>query len=796
MIEDATDPKSEDLSAREALDALWGLFGDSILYTLTPDLRIVSGDLAQLLGYETCPEMRLADWIDSIVDRGSASETPPILDRDNLGGPHTTLSRRYRLRRGDGSWSWVEDRRVHRTSSNGKAVAVGMLRDINELVKAKRQQMVSDASFSALVETLPFEIWTVGADGRYLMTNHLAQKTFGQVEGKLPTDLGLDPDTEQKWLGNNNRALQGETVRTEQSYLRGDREHVIQEILAPIVCDGDVIGAVGANLDVTKQKLDAESLLASEQRHQSLLQAIPDRVFLQEADGTYVDYHDSGVGRLVVPPSEFMGRRMQDVLPKEMLQSVEPAFQRVVETRMPQVAEYNTSGSERSGFMEARMVPCGETRVLTIVRNITDRRLAEITLEHQRSALEQIVSGASLEDALIQIIRGIEASCPGTLGSIILLDSDCRKVATSLAPSIGESYASLILGLEIGPSTGSCGTACYRREPVIVTDIESDPLWNDYRDIARRFDLKACWSYPILREDGEPMGSFAMYYRTQKGPTETELGLINEAIRVAGVAIHRHRIESELRELNNELERRVQERTQAFRISNDELESFSYSVAHDLRAPLRTIAGFSQILSEEYGKLLDEKGRDYVQRCIDAANNMGNIVDALLELSRINRGSFSIKEVDLTRLAHDVVADLMARQPHLPVEFKIQEGMRAQADPRLVMIALENLFNNALKFSKDRSKPTIEMGQTTSDGVSVFFVKDNGIGFDQAFANRLFNPFVSLHPGSPRKGDGIGLATVQRIVNRHGGRIWAEGEIDCGAKFNFTLGPGSHDAGA
>ena len=224
--------------------------------------------------------------------------------------------------------------------------------------------------------------------------------------------------------------------------------------------------------------------------------------------------------------------------------------------------------------------------------------------------------------------------------------------------------------------------------------------------------------------------------------------------------------------------------------ANRELEAFSYSVSHDLRAPLRSIEGFSQILLEDYADRLDEEGEDYLGRVQAASRRMALLIDDLLILSRVTRSALKRETVDLSVLAREIAAELKNSQLEREAEFVIAGGLTANGDARLLRLALENLLNNAWKFTKREEKATIEFGSTTLGGRErVYFVRDNGVGFDEAYAGKLFGAFQRLH--QEFEGTGIGLTTVQRIVRRHGGRVWAGGAVGEGATFYFTLG-GEH----
>lgn len=238
-------------------------------------------------------------------------------------------------------------------------------------------------------------------------------------------------------------------------------------------------------------------------------------------------------------------------------------------------------------------------------------------------------------------------------------------------------------------------------------------------------------------------------------------------------------------ELNASLEERVRERTVELEATNRELEAFSYSVSHDLRAPLRTVDGFSLALEEDYAGVIDETGRDYIRRVRTGVQRMGQLIDALLQLSRVTRAELVREDVDVTALARTVAQTLSEENPAKPVAWRIEDGLRAMADAKLLQVALENLLGNAVKFSSKVERPEIDFGFDPEK--SAWFVRDNGAGFDMQYAHRLFNAFNRLHGDKDFRGSGIGLATVARVVRRHGGSIWAQSEVNHGATFWFTL---------
>lgn len=244
---------------------------------------------------------------------------------------------------------------------------------------------------------------------------------------------------------------------------------------------------------------------------------------------------------------------------------------------------------------------------------------------------------------------------------------------------------------------------------------------------------------------------------------------------------------NQTRQANADLERRVADRTRQLEAANRELEAFAYAVSHDLRAPLRSMSGFSQILQESAPPGLDDKSRHYLQRIHDASVRMSSLIDDLLNLSRIGRSELTARPISLSQIAAEAAAAVRERHPTRDVQLEIAPGMEVSADPRLLRIALENLVSNAWKYSSRCPQAHVSIGTQAGEHGPVYFVRDDGVGFDMKYADKLFVPFQRLHPEAEFPGSGIGLVTVQRIVARHGGRVWADAKPDEGATFYFTL---------
>jgi signal transduction histidine kinase len=355
-------------------------------------------------------------------------------------------------------------------------------------------------------------------------------------------------------------------------------------------------------------------------------------------------------------------------------------------------------------------------------------------------------------------------------------------------------------------------------------NVEGLNEWN--YQVKGRFTIQDSWSNldhtgrvfrQLWQNPGEPVYTFIAYQEYFEpwdwivgcGGREEIIyerrleGLRGKFLRVAGifffislihvysftrVEIARRQREEEVRELNKELEQRVTDRTAQLEATNRELDAFAYSVSHDLRAPLRAIDGFSEALLDEYGDKLDEEGKTYLRYLQEGSHEMSDLIDGLLKLSRSTRGEMALERADLSAMAAIVKEELRKTEPERRVDVHIAPDVEAFADPRLLRVVMENLLGNAWKYTGRAAEACIEFGVEEREGKTVYFVRDNGAGFDMTYADKLFLPFHRLHKTSEFQGIGIGLATVERIIRRHGGRIWAQAAAGEGATFYFTLG--------
>lgn len=306
--------------------------------------------------------------------------------------------------------------------------------------------------------------------------------------------------------------------------------------------------------------------------------------------------------------------------------------------------------------------------------------------------------------------------------------------------------------------------------------------------IIRQLGLSSSMTVPLLAH-GHALGTLTLVMsESGRHFDSADLALVEDLARRAALMIDNAKLFKETQKLNSELEQRVQERTAHLTAVNKELEAFSYSVSHDLRAPLRAVDGFSQALLEDYNDVLDAMGKDFLNRIRTESQRMGNLIDDLIGLSRFSRMEMNFVKVDLTKMVREIAAECQSKEPERQVDISIQEGVSGCGDERLIHVALQNLINNAWKFTSKTPQARIEFGCTISNGTPEYYVRDNGAGFDMAYVNKLFGAFQRLHGMNEFTGTGIGLATVQRIMHRHGGFIRAEGKVNAGASFYFTLG--------
>jgi PAS domain S-box-containing protein len=406
----------------------------------------------------------------------------------------------------------------------------------------------------------------------------------------------------------------------------------------------------------------------------------------------------------------------------------------------------------------------------------TRRQLAELTV------LQAVALAGTESETEASLLERVMLTIGDTLfhgrGSIMLLDPSAGVLRMAAAArAVSEESKRYVVPL----GHGITGTVAQRGQPWRVPDVRQEPTY-----VAGGAVTLSELCVP-LKVGERVLGVINIESAQLDAFSEADERLLLTLAGQLAPAIERLRAEAALRQLNAELEQRVQERTAQLEAANKELEAFSYSVSHDLRSPLRSIDGFSQALLEDYEDQLNADGQDYLRRVRAATQRMGQLIDDLLNLSRITRAELHQELVDLSALAQVVVAELQHAEPQRAVEVVIAADLHGQGDARLLQIVLANLLGNAWKFTSKQAQARIELGAVVRDGHTTYFVRDNGAGFDMAYVSKLFGAFQRLHAMTEYSGTGIGLAIVQRIIHRHGGHVWAEGAVGQGATFYFTL---------
>jgi signal transduction histidine kinase len=472
------------------------------------------------------------------------------------------------------------------------------------------------------------------------------------------------------------------------------------------------------------------------------------------------------------------------------------AHAEVFRTGKPQSYEVEFPGADGIRNYEALVGPVmseGQVVALTVsARDITDRKKSELArlralkrLEVLRDIDAAILKAQSTKDIASAALLGLNDLVASDRSSVTLLDFDAQRWVLLAHRGVGDVPVQIGKGIPLDYIFGDINLM--REGKVNVTQPLNRVSESPVEVSLARDGFKAYINVPLVAR-GEVIGTLNLGTKSENGFHDDDIDIAKDIADVIAIAIQQANLHEQVKAYAEELEARVKQRTAALEAANRELESFSYSVSHDLRAPLRSIDGFSQAVVEDFADQLDATGQDYLRRIRRASQRMGRLIDDLLALSRINRSDINRHRINVGDLAGEVINTLRHIDPHRDVSFTVKGTVTAYADAQLMRVVLENLLGNAWKFTANNPLASIEVGMQKDDDRNVIYVRDNGAGFDMQFANKLFGAFQRLHSAEEFDGTGIGLASVQRIIHRHGGEVWAEGEIGKGATFYFTLG--------
>ena len=684
----------------------------------------------------------------------------------------------------------------------------------------------SEQKYQALTEQIPAVIYNDLATGSgetiYIsphveeMLGYSAQDWIG--DPNLCTRI-IHPDDLQRVDRESENARRAERFSLDYRYIARDGRIVWVRDEAVLVKDETGKPGLwqGVMLDITAQKQAEEALRESRERLQLFFNQSLDGFFFSILDEPkewddsrdkeeVIDYvithqhiteaNDAMVEQYGATRENFLGRTASDFFAHDLEQG------RQSRRKMFDAGRLRMETEERKDdgapiWVEGDYVCMKDeqgriTGMFGIQRDITERKRAEeqsqLQLRRLRASNEidrAITSSLDMRLSLDILLDQALSQLGVDAASILLLDDTSQ----TLEYAAGKGFRSTAIcqsRLRLGE--GLAGQAGLQRKVLHVSNLPEVDSQFVRAELLKDEAFVEYFGVPLVAK-GLLKGVLDVFHRTPLHPDPQWLNYLETLGGQAAIAIDNAQLFEGMQKLNATLEQRVVDRTAQLEAANQELDAFSYSVSHDLRAPLRAVDGYARILADEYAPQLPAEAQRYLQNIRGGGQRMGQLIEDLLLLSRVTRRPLRRMPVNLSNIARAITAELKNAAPQRSIEFAIANGLTADGDPGLLQIVLENLLNNAWKYSSKRARARITFGSMRQpDGSRAFFVRDNGVGFDMAYADKLFGAFQRLHSDAEFEGTGIGLATVQRIIHRHGGRVWAEGEVRKGATFYFALG--------
>ncbi len=665
------------------------------------------------------------------------------------------------LRRPDGqSMPVLYNASVYRDSAGHALGVFAAARDITQIRHAEAALRESQQRLTAIFDNAPVAITEIAPSGEIRRVNSRACQLAGYTANELlsmRTGDVSEPEDHAADAGRMQRLLAGEidSYVAESSFRRKGGDMAWAEVSRTLVHDdsGDPLLIVSAVRDITEQRRAEAEVRAAAAYNRSLIEASQDPMIAIDADGKITDVNAAAEVVTGYRRSELLGSQFSGYFTDP--DRAVAGYDRVL--REGSVRDYALEVRHRDGHVTPLLCSA------TTYREPSGSRQGILAAAHDMTEINR--TGAALresQDRLTVLFNnapvGIDELAPD--GSIMRANPRFCEITGYSA----DELLSMPVERLIHPDDRAAVVAGVER----LVSGEADSFAMERRFVQRNGGV-------VWAEVNRAV------VRDESGAAEFIVGAVRDITA-------QRQAEAEVRALNAELGLRVDQRTADLERANKNLEAFTFSVSHDLRSPLRALSGFSEALVEEYGECLDETGRGYAGRIQAASARMAALIDDLLLLSRVSRVDFNVRPVDLSAEVADVIGELRLREPDRQVHVIAESGVWVRADRTFIRSVVQNLIENAWKFTVRRDDATIEFGTMACDDAGICcYVHDNGAGFDPAYADKLFQPFQRLHSAAEFPGTGVGLASVQRIIERHGGRVWAEGAVDHGATFYFTI---------